>query len=221
MAVVLQPDLSHGVLERVAKRLPAEISEENASTVKGGGPRGLTLTKKHGQKHPVEKIEQAMEMMRRGENPFRVAKQLGIARTTLLYHLEKVPNHEFQIDVNPVLQNIFHQIELYYWKARLRIIKNIYHRSAKADDKTSTLMWEKLDKPPHPPMGSSPAQKNVFESATIDDKVTFREFVVERKGRDSKPENPPKVNLGDAGADSGNPVEAATAVGDGTQGKAG
>ena len=221
VAVVLQPDLSPGVLERVAKRLPAEVSEENASAVKGGGPRGLTLTKKHGQKHANEQIQEAMEMIRRGENPFRVSKKLGIARTTLLYHLEKVPDHEFQVGVNPVLLNIYRQIEIYYWKTKLRLIKNMFHKSAKSDEKSSTQMWSALEDMPRPPVASSQAAKAAMESATIDDKVTFREFIVERKGKSHEDTNVSKENLGEARADIAKSVEATAAVGDETQGKAG
>jgi hypothetical protein len=221
MAVVLQPNLSPGVLERVAKRLPAEVSEENASEVAGGGPRGLSLTKKHGQKHANEKIQEALDMIRRGENPFRAAKKLGIARTTLLYHLEKVPDNEFQVGVNPVLLNIFRQIELYYWKTKLRLIKNMFHKSAKSDEKSSTQMWSALEDIPRPPVGSSQAAKAVMENATIDDKVTFREFIVERKGKSSEGTDVLKENLGDGRADISAATEEAAKVGDEKQGKAG
>jgi hypothetical protein len=221
VAVVLQSALSHGVLERVAKRIPTEVSEENASPKSGGGPRGLSLTKKHGQKHANEQIQEAMDMIRRGENPFRVSKKLGIARTTLLYHLEKVPDNEFQVGVNPILINIFRQIEIYYWKTKLRLIKNMFHKSAKSDEKLSTQMWSALEDVPRPPVGSSQAAKAVMENATIDDKVTFREFIVERKGKSDTGMDVPKENLGEGRADSSATVREATTVVDEKQGKAG
>jgi hypothetical protein len=52
-------------------------------------------------------------------------------------------------------------------------------------------------------------------------KVTFREFIVERKGPTNASTNVPKENLGEAGVDIGATVEAAATVGDETQGKAG
>ncbi|MBI5243386.1 MAG: hypothetical protein HY922_06815, partial [Elusimicrobia bacterium] len=97
------------------------------------------------RKHSLEKLQGALEMIQRGENPFRASKIAGIPRTSLLYHLEKLPNDAFPTGVNPVVEHIRRKIELLLWKTRLRLIQNMFHKSRKTDEKTSAIMWKYLN----------------------------------------------------------------------------
>ncbi|MCG3204821.1 MAG: hypothetical protein KCHDKBKB_01538 [Elusimicrobia bacterium] len=221
VAVVLQSDLSRGVLDRVAKKLPAEISEADAGAAPGSGSRGMALTKRHGQKHSVEKINEALDMIRRGENPFRAAKKAGIARTTLLYHLEKMPDGDFPGGGNPIIARIYQQIELLVWKTRLRLIKNMFVKSRKADEKMSALMWKYVNDSTVPSLGGARLSKPIFESATAEDTVRFREFIIERKGKKVEGQNMTKENLAEAGVDIATAVEKAVTVDAESEGKEG
>lgn len=133
------------------------------------------------RKHSLDKLQSALEMIQRGENPFRASKNAGIARTTLLYHLEKLPSDAFPAGVNPIIEHIRQKIELLLWKTRLRLIQNMWHKSRKTDEKTSAIMWKYLNESPIPAIGSGGPRRALLESATVEDKVTFREFIVERK----------------------------------------
>jgi len=120
-------------------------------------------------------------MIQKGENPFRASKQAGIARTTLLYHLEKLPNAAFPTGVNPIIEHIRQKIEMLLWKTRLRLIQNMFHKSRKTDEKTSAIIWKYLNESPIPGMGMSQVRRAVMDSATVEDKLTYREFILERK----------------------------------------
>lgn len=138
------------------------------------------------QKHSTMAIQNALEMIHRGENPFRASKIAGIARTTLLYHLEKMPGGAFPAGINPVIDNIRQQIELLLWKTRLRLIKNIFHKSRKTDEKTSAVIWKYINESPMPSLNASKALGPLLDTGTADDKVTFREFIFERKEKGAK-----------------------------------
>ena len=173
------------------------------------------MNKRRGnQKHSLEAIQNALQMIQRGENPFRVSKRLGIARTTLLYHMERMPDHVFPTGVNPVIDHIRHQIELLLWKTRLRLIKNIFHKSRKSDEKTSALVWKSINESPIPAVGSLKSIRPALAGISADDKVTFREFVFERKKSIGGKDKLPSEGLAEASLDNGNGEETLEVDGD-------
>lgn len=160
-------------------------------------------------------------MIRRGENPFRAAKKAGIARTTLLYHLEKMPDGDFPGGGNPIIARIYQQIELLVWKTRLRLIKNMFVKSRKADEKMSALMWKYLNDSTVPSVGGAKLFKPVLDNGTIEDTVRFREFIIERKGKKVEETNVSEKNLSEAGVDIAAAVEKAATVDADINGKEG
>lgn len=122
-------------------------------------------------------------MIHRGENPFRAAKKAGIARTTLLYHLERTPDNAFPGGSNPIIERLHRQIEIMVWKTRMRLIKTLFIKARKTDEKTAAIIWKYLNDSPLPALATAKFAKPLLENATSDDKVTFREFIVERKGK--------------------------------------
>ncbi|MFH1723793.1 MAG: hypothetical protein ABII00_04125 [Elusimicrobiota bacterium] len=166
------------------------------------------------QKHSIEKVHEALDMIRRGENPFRAAKHAGIARTTLLYHLEKMPHDDFPSGVNPLVEHIKQKIEILLWKTRLRLVQNIYQKSRKADAKTSTIMWKALNESPIPNSGTGPFKKPKLSHHALEDKITFREFILERKEQADGGEKPASENQRAASLDAPIDAEAAPETGE-------
>jgi hypothetical protein len=154
------------------------------------------------KKHSMENIQGALDMIRRGENPFRASKMAGIARTTLLYHLQKLPNDAFPSGVNPIVQHIQHQIEIVYWKAMLRAIKAIYHLARKSNEKVSPLLWETLSRNEPRSTNFKKAIRPLLDNPSVDDTVIFRECIIGPKANGKKSS---ENNLSEAGLDSGEP----------------
>lgn len=154
------------------------------------------------QRYSLEQVNSALEMIRKGENPFRVAKRTGISRSNLLYHMEKLPDNAFPTGVNPVLDHIRRQIEILLWKTRLRLIKNIFHKSAKSDERTSAILWKAINESPIPSVGTLKSLRPILGGFPADDKVTFREFVFERKDGNGSKEGSPKNDLAGASLDN-------------------
>jgi hypothetical protein len=143
-----------------------------------------------------------MQMIRRGQNPFRVAKETGISRSTLLYHLEKQPDDKFRGGVNPVAMQIYRIAEMYLSKAKLRLAKNIFHGSRKLDAKTSSGVLADLNKYPlQPPVGSHSTKRGAPQAGSADDTFIFREFVYARKQEVSSKPKTSEGSLAEAGPD--------------------
>ncbi len=154
------------------------------------------------RKHSLDKLQSALEMIRKGENPFRASKNAGIARTTLLYHLEKLPSDAFPNGVNPIVEHIRQKIEMLLWKTRLRLIQNMWHKSRKTDEKTSAVIWKYLNESPIPAIGMGQVRRAVMDSATVEDKLTYREFILERKQEKKAGSEGSSESLGAASPDT-------------------
>lgn len=163
------------------------------------------MKQRHGgnQRHSHEKIAAALERVKRGENPFRAARQMGLARTTLIHHLEKQPNEFFASGVNPIVSHIYNQIEVILWKAKLRLAKNIFRQSAKLEAKTSSSVMKDLnDSPVQPPVMASMMKCPQADGVSVSDKLTFEKFVITRTREAAPKSEEPKEDLGDPSLDS-------------------
>ena len=154
------------------------------------------------RKHSLEKLQSALELIQKGENPFRAAKIANIPRTSLLYHLEKLPSDAFPAGVNPIIEHIRQKIEMLLWKTRLRLIQNMFHKSRKTDEKTSAVMWKYLNESPVPALGLGQARRAILDSATVEDKLTYREFILERKREKKDGGEESSESLGEASPDT-------------------
>jgi hypothetical protein len=156
-----------------------------------GGPR----------KHSLQKIDSALDLIQRGENPFRASKLAGIPRTSLLHHLEKMPNHAFPKGVNPLIEHIRQKTELLIWKARYRMARRMFVTSNKAEPKEVSVMWKVANESPMPALGTPQTERRTGELISDVDKVTFTKFVVERK-HEVIPKPEVQEDLGDPSLDN-------------------
>ena len=128
---------------------------------------------------------------------------MGLARTTLIHHLEKQPNEFFASGVNPIVAHIYNQIEILLWKAKLRLAKNIFRQAPKLEAKTSSGVLKDLnDSPVQPPVVASLMKRPQADGVSVSDKLTFEKFVITRTREPASKSEEPKEDLGDARLDS-------------------
>jgi hypothetical protein len=97
----------------------------------------------------------------------------------------------------------------------------MFVKSRKADEKMSALMWKYVNDSTVPSLGGARLSKPIFESATAEDTVRFREFIIERKGKKVEGQNITKENLAEAGVDIAAAVETSATVDAESEGKEG
>lgn len=171
-------------------------------------------------KYPPALMAEAVKRVGAGESPFRVAEDMGIARTTILYWLEKgnigavdaVPVGQAAEDSakkdgrgNDPAEILKRAIYVTYWRACLKHLTIVSRKTKSADAERSSRILKNLDFKVSAVWSPGAGQRLVPMPVADEDRITFREFIIERKQEKVDGDESPDGGLGEPRLD--NPAE--------------